>query len=282
MKLFKILNKIINKEITSNYTPQQNIFRTLTYREKQAVEVYDFRDISNFDPNNNVIITCEHASNEKHKYNFPPDQEKFLDTHWGYDIGAKYMGLELAEESRTFSIFSNYSRLIIDPNRSLISSTLIRKTVEKNVELEINKQENLDEEKRLENFYLPYYRILGEGLNFVKPKFALMIHSFTKQYEDQPERKFEVGVLYKSKGLFADMIESKYQKEGVNFRINEPYKPGDGTCHTLDCLETYNAPDWLTDVVMLEFRNDFCSDPSFRKRQSKMLAGIINELKNKQ
>ena len=52
------------------------------------------------------------------------------------------MTLELAEETETLSICSRFSRLILDPQRSLISETLIRKVVELDVILDMNKDGN--------------------------------------------------------------------------------------------------------------------------------------------
>jgi len=49
------------------------------------------------------------------------------------------MAVELSEKAELFAFCSRFSRLLIDPNRSLISDSLIRKCVEKNIELEINK-----------------------------------------------------------------------------------------------------------------------------------------------
>jgi len=49
------------------------------------------------------------------------------------------MCLELSEASETLSIYSRFSRLILDPQRSLLSETLIRKVIELDVELEMNK-----------------------------------------------------------------------------------------------------------------------------------------------
>ncbi len=48
------------------------------------------------------------------------------------------MTVELSEKAELFAFCSKFSRLLIDPNRSLISDTLIRKCVEKNIQLEIN------------------------------------------------------------------------------------------------------------------------------------------------
>ena len=112
-------------------------FRNLTNFEKLAVDVLDFRDICNSQPNNNFLITCEHASNDIHNYNMQ-DQNFFLNTHWGYDIGAREIGIELSEKAKLLSIYSNFSRLIIDLNRSLLSQTLIRRYVEKDIELKMN------------------------------------------------------------------------------------------------------------------------------------------------
>ncbi len=131
----KIKDIIPNIELPS----KKFLFRELTRKENQVSDVFDFRDVLNENPNNKVMITCEHATNNIHGYNMG-NQKNFLDTHWGYDPGAKDMGIELAKEAKLLSVFSNFSRLIIDPNRSFISETLFRKFVEKDIELDINKK----------------------------------------------------------------------------------------------------------------------------------------------
>lgn len=141
MKYFKLFHKAMNNDIKNLASSKNSLFRELSYTEKQAVEVYDFRNMINpGELNSNVLITCEHASNKQHKFDLFKEQKEYFDTHWGYDIGAKNMGLEIAESAQILSVFSNFSRLIIDPNRSLLSDTLIRKYVEKDIELEMNKE----------------------------------------------------------------------------------------------------------------------------------------------
>ena len=100
------------------------LFRKLSYKESMAVKVFDFRDISDKNPNNNLMLTCEHASNNIHKY-YLGEQKHFLDGQDGYDMGAKDMCLELSEKIKVLSIHSNFSKLIIDPNKSLLSKELI-------------------------------------------------------------------------------------------------------------------------------------------------------------
>jgi predicted N-formylglutamate amidohydrolase len=77
------------------------------------------------------------------------------------------------------------------------------------------------------------------------------------------------------------MIEESYKKEGINYRINEPYDPKVGLCGAMDCVTGYNWPKWQTEVVMLEIRNDYCSDPVWRKKHANILAPIIEELQKK-
>ena len=48
------------------------------------------------------------------------------------------MALDISEKNELFAICSKFSRLLIDPCRSLISDTLIRKYVETDIELSIN------------------------------------------------------------------------------------------------------------------------------------------------
>jgi predicted N-formylglutamate amidohydrolase len=276
MKFMKSLHKIMNKNMRGD--PLKDPFPALTYLEKQAVEVFDYRNLVSGNPNNKVMITCEHASNNTHGYIFPSNEKKWLDTHWGYDIGAKDIGMELSEAAEILSIHSNFSRLLIDPNRSLISNSLIRQTVEKGEELTLNRDDRVDRDKRIEIFYLPYYRLLFECLSYIKPKYVISSHSFTKQYEDSAERNFEVGILYRDKGLLADMIESAYKREGVEYRVNEPYHPKEGVCHAMDNIQTYNWPESQTDVVLMEFRNDHCSDSKWRKKQISILKPIIDQL----
>jgi predicted N-formylglutamate amidohydrolase len=139
-KLFSTMEKNMNNLASKLEMPSKKfLFRELTRFENLVSDVFDYRDVSNENPNNNFLITCEHATNKIHGYDMGI-QKNFLDTHWGYDPGAKDMGIELAKEANLLSVFSNFSRLIIDPNRSLVSETLFRRFLEKDIEIDINKK----------------------------------------------------------------------------------------------------------------------------------------------
>ena len=54
-----------------------DIFRSLNGKEEEAVSIVDNRDISHGRPNNKVMITCEHATNDI-KYTKLSDEEEHL------------------------------------------------------------------------------------------------------------------------------------------------------------------------------------------------------------
>lgn len=139
--MFKNFDKFISEGSRNlvNKDPNKYLFRELTKRETLSALVYDYRNIISGKPNNNIIITCEHADNSLYTIETKDEKEKaILDTHWGYDPGAKDFGLEVSEKAEIFSIYTNFSRLILDPNRSIVSDTMFRDTVEKNVKLSFN------------------------------------------------------------------------------------------------------------------------------------------------
>ncbi len=53
---------------------------------------------------------------------------------------------------------------------------------------------------------MEYYKILAEVIHFLRPNYILSIHSFTPYYEDNPERTFEIGILFRKRGKFVDLV----------------------------------------------------------------------------
>lgn len=70
-------------------------------------------------------------------------------------------------------------------------------------------------------------------------------------------------------------------KNEINFRLNEPYDPKDGEFHIMDSVSGYNIPEFFNEVVLLEFRNDLCSDSNWRNKIAKIISPIIKELNEK-
>ena len=84
---------------------------------------------SNFNSKNHIIFICDHASSTiDRKYRKKFTDTKIFDSHVSYDIGAKNLTLNLAKQLKQSCILSNFSRLLIDPNRNKTDKDLIVST----------------------------------------------------------------------------------------------------------------------------------------------------------
>lgn len=103
-----------------------NPFRGLNGKEEEAASVVDNRDITNGNPNNKVLITCDHASNDA-KFLKPLDYEEDLMRSQEYfDIGAADFTHALSETLACLAVLSNFTKLYVDPAKPLVDSQLIR------------------------------------------------------------------------------------------------------------------------------------------------------------
>jgi hypothetical protein len=48
----------------------------------------------------------------------------------------------------------------------------------------------------------------------------------------------------------------------------------------VDSIITSNWPEYYTNVALLEFRNDYCSDPKWIKKISSIITPLAKELQN--
>ena len=124
---------------------------------------------------------------------------------------------------------------------------------------------------------MPYYKILRETLLFIKPKFIISSHSFTPYYEDTPLRDYEIGLLFRNKGKLVNSLLEIFTNIGLKCLLNEPYNMSQGVCQAQDSIINWNYPD-QPEVVLIEFRNDFCQDPKWRKKIVDALLPMINTL----
>jgi len=226
--------------------------------EYENARVVDYRDPEN--PNNQVIVTCEHAFNVlPDEYSWTEhDKRHFVNEHWGYDIGAFDMADALAKELKCVFVHSLYSRLLIDTNRTMVADTLFRKTGDGNV-LDLNKDLTYEEEqKRIKKYFLCYYEALREISTKINPNYVLSIHSFTPMYEGQT-RSLEIGVLYGHESTeFAIDLNEGMNKKGYTSEANKPYD-GLKTQDVVKSLVNCNKGSQRKGVTF-EFRNDILSD----------------------
>jgi len=226
--------------------------------EFDNAKILDFRDPEN--PNNMIVITCEHASNAlPDGYDWTEnDRTYFADQHWGYDPGSLDMATHLAKGLKCVLVYSLYSRLLVDVNRSITAQDLFRKGGDGQT-VDLNRDITYEEEqKRIIKYHHTYYTALREVSVKIDPLYIFSVHSFTPLYEGQP-RSLEVGVLVNYSDDLAEKINDIFKKKKYNAAVNEPYDGKQGLA-TLEALLFAKYPV-RRQGVEFEFRNDLLLDP---------------------
>jgi len=242
--------------------------------EFENAKIADFRDPQN--PNNLIVITCEHASNQLPEgYSWTEnDRTYFANDHWGYDPGSLDVALCLAKELKCVLVYSLYSRLLVDVNRSLAADTLFRtngdgRTVDLNSKITYE-----EEQSRILKYHHSYYNALREVSIKIDPLYIFSVHSFTALYEGEA-RALEVGLLISYSDELGKKVYDGFKKKNHNVAINEPYDGKQGL-NALDTLLFAKYPV-RRQGVEFEFRNDLLLDP---KKASKIKADTLEAIKD--
>jgi len=242
--------------------------------EFDNARIADFRDPEN--PNNAIVITAEHASNDLPEgYSWTEnDRTYFANDHWGSDPGSLDMALHLAKELKCVLVYSLYSRLLVDVNRSLAADTLFRTHGDSQV-VDLNANLTYEEEQhRIMKYHQSYYNALREVSLKIDPLYIFSVHSFTNSYEGQP-RSLEVGIMVSYSDDLADKVCNGYKKKNHNVAVNEPYDGKQGL-NSLDTL-LYARYPVRRQGIQFEFRNDILLDP---KRAPKLKADSLEIIKD--
>ena len=214
------------------------------------------------------LLTCEHYSNGV-PLNYAPyflNAVDVLESHRGYDVRVAplYLRLEpLFDESRYY----RYSRLLIEPNRSLHHRHLFSPFT--------SQIPTAEKAKLISKYYQPYRsgvesfirQYIDQGV------FHVSVHSFTPVLGNQ-NRETPVGILFDSKRLPERDLATIWKREmqlidpELKVRFNYPYRGNaDGfTTYLRKCFpENYIGFE-------LEVRNDVILD--LRKTMYESLANL--------
>ncbi len=217
-----------------------------------------------------ILITCEHATQRMPNGWSWPDEDRWLvGTHWAYDIGARFLTLELAERTGAAAVLSRFSRMVVDANRPEDSPTLFRERAEgRQVHLNTTHLTPTDRERRIETLLRPFHRTLDACVRDSGARTLVAMHTFTPIYEGK-SRDFEVGVLYDLDEDLAARLGDSLVAGGVSAVLNQPYSGKDGLMYSVD----RHARQHERASVELEVRQDLAVDPEFRSH----LLGLVAE-----
>jgi predicted N-formylglutamate amidohydrolase len=184
------------------------------------------------------VLVCDHASctvpASLHSLGL---DEATLRTHIGWDLGAAKVAEMLARALDAFLILQNYSRLVIDCNRPLMSPASIA-PVSDNIPIPGNASlTKLDAEQRASAIFTPYHDRIRQEIDTRsgrhQPSVLVSVHSFTPVFQGFV-RPWQVGTLYHRDPRLARalMQELRVDSELV-VGDNEPYAASDTTDYAI-------------------------------------------------
>lgn len=177
-----------------------------------------------------LVLTCEHAGNlipPTFQYLFKGADGE-LEAHTGWDPGSLEITRTLAEHFGVEYFSYEYTRLLIEVNRSEKHAQLYSKYSQKLM--------SQDKNFLLKTYYQPYRRkIEGVMRDFLEDNFIvvhLAVHTFTPIWEGK-EREVEIGLLFdetrEGEATFCRqwLQEIKSIDPIREVKMNEPYQGAD-------------------------------------------------------
>lgn len=214
-------------------------------------------------------FTCEHASNRvPPPWQAAPADEPWLRTHWGYDIGARAVTVELVRRLGGAAVLSRASRLVCDVNRAPDHPDLVRQELEGHV-VSFNAHLGQDEiDRRVAAWHAPYHEacdaLLGRARAEAGARARLVsVHSFTPIW-NMHVRSMDVGVLYDQHDDEAMALAEALRAEDLEVALNEPYSGKEGLIYSAARHgEAHDVP-----YVELELNQALVSTPARAERMA--------------
>lgn len=205
------------------------------------------------------LITCDHASNLVPPFVnggslgvAPADMAR----HIAYDIGAAGVARALGKALDAPVIGSNFSRLVIDPNRGEDDPTLVMKLYDGTIIPGNRHVDAAEVEGRLNRMHRPYHTALAQIAARRDDTVIVSIHSFTKQLRARPARPWHLALLSAADRRLAEpLLRSLRAEADLCVGDNEPYTghlPGDAIARHAIAHERPN--------ILIELRNDLIAD----------------------
>lgn len=221
-----------------------------------------------------IVVLCDHATNRV------PDEiggtlglsETDMARHIAYDVGGLGTARALAKLLEAPCVSSDFSRLVIDPNRGEDDPTLVMRLYDGSIIPANRNADAAEVARRIDLFHRPYHEAVAGLVSARTNPVLISIHSFTPQLQGRPKRPWEIGVLYASDARLAKTCLHRLQETDLCVGDNEPYSghlPGD----TMDqhALRHGHAH------VLIEIRNDLIEDLSGQKEWAAILAPILTQ-----
>ncbi len=246
-------------------------------RNQNADMTYHPYSIHGGDRPGRWCVTCDHATN------FVPPQVNGgtlglpateMARHIAWDPGAAGLALGLGERLNGPAICSNFSRLVIDPNRGEDDPTLLMKLYDGTI-IPGNRHAGPEElERRKALCYRPYHDALTDLLAARPAPVLCSVHSFTPKLKGRMPRPWHIGILHShlDPALAHALIARLRRESDLVVGDNEPYGghlPGDAVDrHALQP----GRPN-----VLIELRQDLIATDAQQHAWAERLAPMLEE-----
>lgn len=219
------------------------------------------------------LITCDHATNT-----VPPDvnggdlglPREDMERHIAYDVGAYGLAQQLGQLLDSPVIASNFSRLVIDPNRGEDDPTVLMKLYDGTIIPANRHADKAERERRLAQYYRPYHDQLAR-MAALPHAVIVSVHSFTRQLRGRDPRPWHVGILHAADSRLSDPLLQLLRAEpDLVVGQNQPYGghlPGDAIDRH---ASAFGRPN-----VLIELRNDLIADHHLQHAWAARFAPIL-------
>ncbi|WP_347265775.1 N-formylglutamate amidohydrolase [Paracoccus sp. (in: a-proteobacteria)] len=220
------------------------------------------------------LITCDHATNRVPGWIGGGSlgiAAEDMARHIAYDVGGAGLATRLAARLDAPAILSDFSRLVIDPNRGEDDPTLLMRIYDGTVIPANRHADAAERERRLERLYRPYHAAYAT-LAAARPDRAICaVHSFTRQLRGRARRPWAVGILYSHRdSRLGPALIRECRDQGWVTGDNEPYSGHlDGDSIDRHAL-AHGRPN-----VLIEVRNDLIADAAGQDLWAGRLAGVL-------
>lgn len=220
------------------------------------------------------LITCDHATNRVPDWVAQGDlglPAADMERHIAYDIGAAGLADALAVALNSPAVFSNFSRLVIDPNRGEDDPTVLMKLYDGTIIAGNRDADAAEKEQRLDRLHRPYHTAIA---GMMRPDTVYCaVHSFTPQLRGRTPRPWQVGLLYpKGDAALSHAVIAGCRDAGWTVGDNEPYVgylPGDAVDRHATAAGVPN--------ILIEVRQDLIADAAGQTLWAQALAPILSQ-----
>ena len=224
----------------------------------------------NLDGRSDIVLVCEHAGRRIPKalgdLGLPEGE---LGRHIAWDIGAEAVARSLSESLDAPLVLQRYSRLVYDCNRPPEHPAAMPEVSEATLipgNIGLSPAQKL---ARMAAIYRPFHdavsHLLDRRAANGRTNVIVAVHSFTPVFLGE-ERKVEFGLLFHHDDRLSRRLVPHFGD--FDTRLNEPYQPRHGVCHTIDL----HAESRGLHYAMLEVRHDLIREEAGQRRWAERLA----------